>query len=349
MEKKGELENMPVTSIFSFLVHPSKGEENQPEIGGTAIPLETNLGLLLSRQFEKASEECRIEIAFRPQDDGTQRNDCRDDLISAVKNGGVDTARLLATRLQKVTTNRSGLGLLFLIVGREGATSRIYLARFPADFGIVAEERQQKLHVELIEKVFMRNALAYKAVTYEGKSFHADFWTGKAVDRQISNNSVAISGYWISEFLQSDFQTTSATGTRRLALAIKQTIDRTHDLEIKDELSAAARLARTLNKKPISIENFWERFGLSDKTRDALLQHLSSPAFRFDQFVFSAEEFSKHIRYRSVSINNGAMLTAPAEQFDDVFSRRLVAEERAEYEFTTRGTVVDERLKASAR
>ena len=65
--------------------------------------------------------------------------------------------------------------------------------------------------------------------------------------------------------------------------------------------------------------------------------------------MFSAEEFGKYIRYRSVSINNGAMLTAPIGRFDEVFSRRLVAKEQAEYEFTTRGRIVDERLKTSSR
>ena len=89
--------------------------------------------------------------------------------------------------------------------------------------------------------------------------------------------------------------------------------------------------------------------GLTDAARRALLQHLQSPALRGDKFVFSSEEFGKHIRFRSVSISNGAVLTAPVNRFEECFTKRSVNEAQGEYEFTTRGRVTDQRLKSSAR
>ena len=195
----------------------------------------------------------------------------------------------------------------------------------------------------------MKNSVTYKAVVFDGASHDADFWIGKAVDKQISNNTVAISGYWIREFLLADFRTTSAQGTRRLAMAIKRTMDHTSDLEIKEELAAASRLARSLNGKLISMSNFAERFGLSQKTQAALTSTLSDPTLRFDQFQFAQEEFAKHVRYRSMQIDNGALLTAPTGKFDECFTKQRVAEDRNEYTFTTRGTVVDERLSKGTR
>lgn len=340
---------MAIDSIFSFLVHPGKGEDIQPDIGGVSIPLEGKLFFMLSTVFGKASDECNIDIAFTRSDDGSQNNYCRADIIKLLKKNTIDNARALAKRLQSVTTKRSGLGLLFIVLGSSGTTKRIYVARFPADFGIVAKEDAESLSVELLEQVFMKNSVTYKAVVFDGASHDADFWIGKAVDKQISNNTVAISGYWIREFLLADFRTTSAQGTRRLAMAIKRTMDHTSDLEIKEELAAASRLARSLNGKLISMSNFAERFGLSQKTQAALTSTLSDPTLRFDQFQFAQEEFAKHVRYRSMQIDNGALLTAPTGKFDECFTKQRVAEDRNEYTFTTRGTVVDERLSKGTR
>lgn len=340
---------MIIESIFSFLIHPGKSEDIQPDIGGVSIPLEGKLFYMLSSVFSKASDECNIDIAFTRSADGSQHNNCRAEIVKLLKRKTLVNARIMAQRLQSVTTKRSGLGLLFIVLGSNGTSERVYVARFPADFGIVAKEDADSLSVELLEQVFMKNSVTYKAVVFDGASYDADFWIGRAVDKQISNNSVAISGYWIREFLLADFRTTSAQGTRRLAIAIKRTMDQTNDLEIKEELAAASRLARALNGKLISMSNFGERFGLSQKTQAALASTLSDPTLRFDQFQFTQEEFAKYVRYRSMQIDNGALLTAPTGRFDECFTRQRVAEDREEYTFTTRGTVVDERLSKGTR
>lgn len=340
---------MKINSIFSFLVHPGKNEDVQPDIGGACLPLEGNLFYMLSAVFERADKECNIDIAFTPSQNGLQYNDCRTELVDLLQMKTVDQARVIAQRLQSVTTRRSGLGLLFIVLGQEGTRERIYISRFPADFGIVAQEDATALRVELLEQVFMKNAVSYKAVVFDGDNYDSHFWIGKAIDKQISNNSVAISGYWIREFLLSDFKTTSIQGTRRLAMAIKLTMEQTGDIEIKEELAAAARLARSLDGQLINMSNFGQRFGLSSKTNAALASTLSNPTLRFEQFRFAVEEFSKLVKYRSLQINNGALLTAPAGRFDDCFTRTKVGDDGNECAFTTQGIVVDERLSKSSK
>jgi hypothetical protein len=75
--------------------------------------------------------------------------------------------------------------------------------------------------VEFLERVFMKNKASYKAVVYEDPSLHAGFWNGRAVDKQLNNPAGQASNYWISDFLLSEFSSTPAHGTRRLAEAIK--------------------------------------------------------------------------------------------------------------------------------
>ncbi|WP_155303412.1 hypothetical protein [Desulfosarcina widdelii] len=337
---------MKITHIFSFLVRPEKGQEVQSEVGGTSIPLEGNLYYMLLTIFERATEDCKIDITFLPSGDGIQFNQRRSEILDVIKHRDIKHAQLLAKHLQSVTTKRSKLGLFFIVLGRDGGTERIYLSRFPADFGIVAEETQNELHVELIEQVFMKSEKSYKAVVFDGTNADSDFWIGKAIDKQVNDNSVSISGYWIKEFLKADFRTTSAAGTRRLAKAIMETINQTNDLEIKEELTSAARLSRSLANKIISMDNFADKFGLSEKTKNALISTLRNRNLRFDQFKFSTSEFRKHVRFRSLQISNGAILTAPLNSFDQCFTKQCIADDSDEYLFSTQGTIVDDRLRA---
>jgi hypothetical protein len=340
---------MQVTNAYSFLVHPGRGEEEQPSIGGTEIPPLSEVGLMLGSSFARASADCSIEIVFTAAQDGSQRNDVRESIIALAKDPSLDTARDIAKLLQSVTTRRSGLGLFFILLGKsDDGKSKIYLSRFPADNGITAEEYEEELKVELLEQVFMKNAYAYKAVVYEGSNFSSDFWAGHAIDKQVSSRSTAISGYWIKDFLRSDFKTTSALGTRRFAQALKKTIEETGDMDIKHELTALATLAKNFKNKVVSIDKLGRTFNLSSEAADALKQTLQRPDFAFASFTFSVAEFQKHIKFRQVHLNNGAFLTAPAGKFDQVF-KRIEEPGGNKTVFSTEGKVIDESLTKRAK
>jgi hypothetical protein len=338
---------MNITNAFSFLVHPAKSFKEQPTIGGIVIPPKGKLFDMLSSLFERSDEECKIDICFTPKTDGTQHNDRRDEIIELLKEPCIEKAKVLAARLQSVSTNRSGLGLLFLVLGENDGHKKMYLSRFPADFGILAEENKQTLRVESLEKVFMRNAFAYKAVVYEGQSTDTGFWKGKAIDKQINNNIITISDYWIRDFLLSDFSTTPAAGTRRLAVALRGAMDNTDNLQIKEEIAASARLARNLDGKSLTINDFANRFSFSDETKKAVFEKLKSPSLQVDRFEFTKDEFEKHLPYRSIELNNGAILTATVPNFDKCFEKKPLADKPGIYEYKTSGSIINERLRKS--
>src|SRR5215468_4105862 len=128
---------MPMERVHSFLVHPAKHEEKQPEISGTQIPRRGSLNAMLERIFDRAHAECNIEIVFRPGSGAERQNDCRDLLVSYTRDPSIPNGRLVADRLQAVTTHRSGLGLLFLMKGEVDGKHQLVLARFPADQGVI--------------------------------------------------------------------------------------------------------------------------------------------------------------------------------------------------------------------
>ncbi len=333
---------MEISLIYSYLVNPSKHEKEQPIIGGVKIPLSGKLFKMLNEIFIKADTECSIPICFIPEKN-EQKNICLGEIIEFINNKNIEAGRKLAERLQTVTTSKSGLGLLFLILSKNKNSYKFLISRFPADQGVIAEQDTKNLKVEFIEKVFLKSSNAYKAVLYKGQNVETDFWVGNAIDKQINYGNRDIARYWIYDFLLSDFRTTPKAGTKRLATAIKNAVEECADANIKAQLSAAALLAST-SQGSISIKSFCDDYNLSEDTIKILTSKISEQLIS-DIFEFDQEEFSRHISFKSLKLDNGAILSAPLDQFESCFTKEEVTNQTGEYKFTTQGKIIDEKLK----
>lgn len=335
---------MPLERVHSFLVHPSKNEEEQPKIGGTTVPRSGQLGNMLSNVYNRASTECDIDIVFRPDENGRQRNECRNLLIAYIRNATIPNARKVAGRLQAVTTHRSKLGLLFLMKGTENGANKLVISRFPADQGVIAEENQERLSVEFIERVFMKSAKAYKSAFYQSSSLERGFWDGRAIDRQISGPR-ELSDYWIREFLLSELRTTGPAGTKRVAVALRDAIRSDERLGVRQELIAAASLLRGQDGNRASARQLVAQLGLSDEATNALETSLPRPDLMDEVFEFDRVEFEKHATYRSVELDNGGLLLAEDARFPEVFEREIIDAADNRIRYTTQGRVVNEQLR----
>jgi hypothetical protein len=335
---------VPVQEIHTFLVHPGKSSRDQIEINGAPVDLTGNMFDLLNAIYSKSEEECNIGISFRPNNDGEQQNDCRDLLIGYLKSPSLDSGRLIAERLRENTDGRSGMGLLFLIRGKEGDQHKVVLSRFPTDSAIYVDEDKKQLTVAFLERVFMKNKTSYKAVSYRDRSLGSGgFWTGKAVDRQRSDPATQLSDYWIANFLLSHFALSGAAGTHRFAVALRDAVNKASG-EVKHELVAAATLAPNMAGKPTSIDDFADQYNLSAAAREIIVGSLKNPRTSRETFTFDVSEFRNFIAYKSVELDNGAILTAGTEKFDDVFTKKALAK-AGEIEYSTHGKIVDEKFK----
>lgn len=345
MEAKSRLV-MKIKKIFSYLAYPSKSQDSQPEIGGAVIPMSGKLFAMLNEIFTKSDKECNTPIVFVPDEEGKQYNQCRNEIIDLIKTPSVPAGRKIAERLQKVTTGKSGMGLLFIVVAKEGTKNKVMLSRFPADQGVMAEQNAKTLKVDYIEQVFLKNAHAYKSAIYIGSSFDADFWDGNAVDRQTNHGIKSVANYWIRDFLLSDFKTTSKAGTKRLAVALKEAISKADELSVKHEIASAAVLAKNISGKSTSITDFLDQFHLSDDAIDLVIAQLKKPSVAGEKFKFDLAEYGNQLSYRALEMDNGAILSAPMEKFDDCFEER-VAENSDIRTYSTTGKVVNEKFKKS--
>lgn len=71
---------------------------------------------------------------------------------------------------------------------------------------------------------------------------------------------------------------------------------------------------------------------------------LPNDAVFTEQFRFSSKEFEKHIVIQSVELSNGAILMAPASDFDNVFTQEKIKRSN-EVRYSTQAEVVDQRLR----
>jgi hypothetical protein len=336
---------MAVEKIFSFLTYPKRNQPEEAVVSGTQIPLDDGkLCKMLKDIFDGSGTDCNVPVMF-VSDGDKQENAVRSELLALLAKPSVTAATPLAKRLQSATSGTSGMGLLFICIGKDGESdTRVVISRFPADEGVVAEKSSEKLTVQFVEQVFLKSAYSYKAATYLFDGKPNQLWKGHVVDKQINHGSKAVADYWIVDFLRSEFSTTAAQGTRRLAKAIKSAIQATSDIEIKAQLTSAAQLATNLPKKAMTISDFCDSFHLSEPAKQAIIANVNPPRLVHEKFRFDVTEFSKHLAYRQVELDTGAVMTAPAEKFDDCFKATKHKEETV---FVASGHVVDEKLKST--
>jgi hypothetical protein len=332
---------LPLQHIHAYLVHPKKGTADKSQLPGTDVPLSGQVFDLMGTIYSKSESDCDIDITFRSSD-GKQQNDCRDVLLTYLAAPSLTTGHLIAERLGEMTDMRSALGLLFLIVGKEGKDHKVVISRFPTDSAIYVEEKQLALTVQFLERVFMKNKQSYKAVPYRDASLKAGFWSGRAIDKQINTPTSPTSDYWVADFLLSEFSVTSAQGTKRFARALRVALQTDIPVEVKADITAAARLSSGLGGQRTSINQIAIRFNLSQAAHVAIVHALKKPGLADETFTFDSAEFRSVVAFKSVELDNGATLIAESEKFGQVFHERKIEDQT---EYVTRGRIVNEKLK----
>ena len=166
----------------------------------------------------------------------------------------------------------------------------------------------------------MQSATAYKSAVYEG-SADAHFWKGRAVDKQI-NSDLSVANYWIRDFLKSDFAVTGAAGTRRFALGLRAAIGAADSVALKQELSSLAQLLPNMNGNVRNTAQILDDYHVSPAAVLLVRNQFPNEKVYLESFKFTSDEFGQHVAFRSIELNNGAVLTASASDFDDVFTQQ---------------------------
>ena len=191
----------------------------------------------------------------------------------------------------------------------------------------------------------MKSATSYKAAVYSGRSFDKDFWKGLAVDKQINSAESSISNYWIREFLRSDFLTPGEAGTRRFAIAVRDAMNRSTNMQVKEDISALHHLMAGMPNRVVNAKGILDQFHISQATQEEIKKHFPHTKLFGENFQFVPAEFLKHVSLQTVELDNGGLLTAATARFDDVFKRETVNPSEDVIRFSTQGKIVNQRFR----
>lgn len=335
---------MKIQKMIGFIAPVAKDKDDfsEEEIFAREIKSTSSLYGLLQTIFQISEKECDIQIRFISQKN-QQDNEIRDYIQSFSKGLTIRKALPLIKRLSKLTDNKTKEGLVFIILGKEADRSKIMITRFPSETGIAVSQNEGKLDFKVIEDVFLKKSRKYKAVFYDSKE---DYWIGHAIDKQINDNVGKIreiSDYWIKDFLMSELKLNSKRGSSIIAKAIRRTISETDNDTIKSELVGITQTVKNINARSLTMNTFFDNLNLSEATKQEVLSKIENSNLFNITFQFDNAEFEKNCNYLLKIIDNGAIVMAPAADFDTIWQMETVKEKETS-RFSTEGKTIKEKI-----
>lgn len=340
---------MKINRIKAALVYPNKQGNLENAVKSADIPLSGDLYESLMQNFANAHKNCTVDISFESED---QTHAVRDHISGLAANSSDKSQfNALATeifqRLSRVTNNISGRGLLFLIVGKDqNGNHAVLISRYPATVGMLTQLEGNSLDVEVVSNVFIRTSHAYKAAYFSDSSTNRGFWNGMVVDKQINDAKREVSNYWVYDFLDATLSVTSARGTKKLAQGLKKAMEKACSIETKHTIAATYTLLEGMDSKVVSIESVCNQFSLPVEAVNTIHESLDTSGMFTSTFRLDREILINSLKYKSVYLDNGSILTAPSHEFENSFSRTIVdaAENKVKYE--TEGIESNIRVKS---
>ena len=333
---------MQIEKLFAALVPPLKGRDTG-EVLCTELPLAGDLFETVRRVFSKAPKECDVPVVFQTND---KQHAVRDLLLEFCRTADIETTRRLFSKLAAVTSRVPGVSLCFAVHAMSSDNDEaVFLSRFPAAEAIRTTIKSDDFEVQMVKDIFMRSSRAYKAAYFVDSSITAGFWEGAVVDKQINDTKREVSEYWIYDFLEAELHITSASGTAMFANALRSAIESTEDMHEKQQMFSVATLLANRGGQHLSMKQVCEDIGLATNTRELIKNQLEA-ATAFDKpFKFDTAEYRKHAVFKSVYLENGAILTAETYRFQDCFDEEIINAAEQAYRYSTFGKVADVKVR----
>jgi len=270
----------------------------------------------LFKIFDSAIDEAKIEIHFNS--DGKQNNDIRDSILEVSNQGNTNQkkiaqSKILAEKLYKQTDERNGTGLLTIIVGKKGRTTRTVIIRFKGDEGLYRHGK--RLLVDYLSEVFTKKSNHYKLAVYEDIFSTKAFWKGYSIDKQISSNSYKpFSYFWIESFLNSKTSLTPAQGTWQFSKVLKSILTTATNVEEQEEIISGIINLKTKRNIQMSVGDFC-RLYLSDKLSKKVREETSEDFYN-SVFTIDPETYSKEFGKTVLSLQDGITAFVPTFNYD---------------------------------
>jgi hypothetical protein len=122
-------------------------------------------------------------------------------------------------------------------------------------------------------------------------------------------------------------------------------MNRSENPEVKKDITAFHRLAAAMPRKIVNAKALLDQLQVPEETQEQIKERFPRAKLFAENFQFVPAEFLKHVALRTVELDNGGLLTAATERFDNVFTSETVDASKELVRFTTQGKIVDQRFR----
>jgi hypothetical protein len=122
-------------------------------------------------------------------------------------------------------------------------------------------------------------------------------------------------------------------------------MNRSENPEVKKDITAFHRLAAGMPRKIVNAKGLLDQLQVPEETQEQIKERFPRAKLFAENFQFVPAEFLKHVALRTVELDNGGLLTAATERFDNVFTSETVDASKEVVRFTTQGKIVDQRFR----
>lgn len=305
-----------INYVFFAYVPPFRDEDQPYSIETEVLKKENDATKFLFKIFDRAIDEARIEILFNS--DNEQNNGIRGHILSIAQKDIISQknshAKKLANSLYTVTDERNGNGLLAIIEGKKGKTTRLVLIRFKGDEGLY--NHGKTLLVDYLPEVFTQKTKHYKMAVYEDIVSDKSFWKGFAIDKQISSSTYKqISFFWVEDFLDSRTALTAAQGTMQFSKVIKTILSHTTDITEQEEIITGIVNLRAKKEVQISVADFCKKY-LSEKITTRIQDEMKNDDFFNSVFPIDTQIYAKEFGKTVLSLADGITAYVPSFSYD---------------------------------
>lgn len=332
-----------------YRVPPCKGLEQselQNKVEGSSIDVKLLPKYLIN--FFESTKKCPIDIVFASEE-GKQQNQVRN-LVRSLCFDNLDTksktSKELAYRLANMSDDRSGIGLLIILVGQANRNTRIFIWRFPCRRTIQAEMSKERMTIKLLENAFSgeETSIKFKAAVFEGSPSNTSFWKGKVGDNQAKQRVAEASEYWIIKFLQAVPEFTDVRGTKVLAKALRKIINQTEPVEVKEALVSAAEVIKSQSDKNTSIKEFADNY-LPEDIRPTFIGMAGGSAIADNIFKVDGDVLNKEFKFKSIILDDLFTVRGPLDTFDEVVKVKSTNVKDV-VEVSLQGTITSQKIQA---
>ena len=337
---------MNLFRVHAFAVVPSrtaKEEKKKVKSLGGEVKITVSLKQAINANIKAAKFENKARVDFQV-DQKMRTNAVRDAVVSygfGRRTRAHKAAMELAEKLSRAMDLRSDPKLFLLTAMREGDVRRVNLWTFPRDEAFQLSFAPGGPTLYILKDVFSQTSDLRKAADFQGKNFFNSFLSGRALDFQSKNASLAIADFWIKDFLMCTFGMSGDSGTRLLADMLRDAIDVVDDPVAKDQLFTAVLALQHLPQDRWSLDEVAEKY-LSGGVREEFLDSIPNEETGTATFDLNRNVLQSRLRFRIFRLDTGVYVSSPVDEI----GKSLAISGDGRRTLSVSGTIIAEKMRA---